>query len=306
MCDKPKLDPEQQRYLKAAEYAVAALSSLLEIVLDLPRIDDGEIALESSEFDLRATVQQAVEMLAPSASKKGIALTHTVDDDVPPVAWGDAGRLCQTVLYSMNRAIKVARQGEVRLAVTLYQRTDTETTVRFQLTHEGTSIPEADFFAPVHDDVGSETRRGFGLTIPGRLVERMGGDFGVETDEDQPSFIIWFTIPLAKPAASSHNRRAHARLTQEALQCSLGEVIDLSLGGMQVHCARIPKDKVIEVELTHQTETIKLEAEVMRATRVGFRKHEIGLRFVHVDAYTAKLLSQISLNHWVRRTLGDK
>ena len=134
----------------------------------------------------------------------------------------------------------------------------------------------------------------------------MGGKFGGATDENQPSFIIWFTVPLAKPANSSHDRRAHARLTQEALQCSLGEVIDLSLGGMQVRCARLPKDKTIEVELTHQTETIKLKAEVMRSTKTGFRKHEIGLRFLDVDQDMARQLSGISLNHWVRRTLGDK
>ncbi len=301
-----ELDHEQQRYLKAAEYAVAALSSLLGVVLDLPRIEDKRIALDSSEFDLRSTVEQAVEMLVPSASKKGIVLSHTVDGDVPPVACGDARRLRQVLLYSMSRAIRIAQQGEVWLAVTLYQRTDTETTVRFQLTHEGSSIPELDHSASVQDEVGPESRGGFGLTIPGKLVELMGGDFGVETDEDQPSFIIWFTVPLAKPSASSHDRRAHARLTQEALQCSLGEIIDLSLGGMQVRCARMPKDKVIEVELIHQTETIKLKVEVMRSTKTGFRKHEIGLRFLDVDQDTAKLLSGISLDHWVRRTLGDK
>ena len=301
-----KLDEEQQRYLKAAEYAVAALSSLLEIVLDLPQIDGGGVELDRSELDLRSIIQQVVDMLSPSATKKDLELTLSVDDNVPPIAWGDAGRLRQTLLYSMNRAIKVAEQGEICLAVTVYQRTDTATTVRFQIAHEGTAIPKQDFFVPVQDAAADQKRGGFGLTIPGKLVELMGGDFGVEIDEDKPSFVIWFSVTLAKPAASGHDRRTHARLSQEALQCNLGEVIDLSLGGMQVRCARMPKDKVIEVELIHQTETIKLNAEVMRSTKIGFRKHEIGLRFLDVDPDTAKLLSQVSQNHWVRRTLGDK
>jgi len=301
-----ELNDQQQRYLKGAKSAVAALSSLLDVVNDLPRLGDGGLVLDRSEFDLRSTVQQAVEMLDSSAAQKGIELTHSIDDHVPPVACGDAQRLRQVLLYSITRAIKIAKQGEVCLAVTSYQQTDTNTTVRFQLTHEGTSIAELVCFAPIDDEVPSEKCDGFGLTIPGKLVELMGGDFGVETDEDHPSFTIWFTVTLAKPPGSNQDRRAHARLIQEELHCNLGEVIDLSLGGMQIRCTRVPKDKLVDVELIHQADTINLKAEIIRSSKAGFRKHEIGLRFLDVNQETAKLLSQVSLCHWVRRTLGDE
>ncbi len=300
-----KLDDEQQRYLKTAEFALAALTSLMESVLDLPRIDDGGIALEAADFDVRTTVQQTGEMLAPGASKKGIELVYSIASEVPPLAQGDPGRLRQVLLYSMNRAIKFAKQGEVILNVTVDHKTHSHTTLRFQLRHEGTTIPESTLAAGLHGEVGPDGRAGLGLTICGKLVELMGGEFGVQTDQDERTFTIWFTVTLAKPSETNDDRRAHARLQQEALTCNLGEVIDLSLGGMQVRCTRAPKDKLVEVQLTYEGERIKVQAEIVRADKVGFRKHELGLRFLDVDPETAKQLTRVSLDHWVRHTLGD-
>ena len=48
-----------------------------------------------------------------------------------------------------------------------------------------------------------------------------------------------------------------------------------------------------------------MQAKVVRSNKVGFRKHEIGLRFLEIDPETAKQLSHVSLDHWVRRTLGE-
>ncbi len=300
-----KLDDEQQRYLNTAEYAVAAMSSLLESVLELPRLDDGEIELETSDFDVRSMVQEAVNMLAPAANKRGIELVQCVAPEVPALVRGDPGRLRQVLLYSMNRAIKSAEQGEVSLNVAVQHQTHSHTTLRFQLAHESTTIPGPNFVAPDQDNTEPETHGGLGLTISGKLVQLMGGEFGVDTSQDEDGLTFWFTVTLTKPTEANDDRRAHARLPQEALKCNLGEVLNLSLGGMRVRCTRAPKDAVVEVELTYEGETMKVQAEVVRSNKIGFRKHELGLRFLDVDPETAKQLTRVSLNHWVRHTLGD-
>ncbi|MCH8314413.1 MAG: PilZ domain-containing protein [Planctomycetes bacterium] len=300
-----KLDDEQQRYLNTAEYAVAAMSSLLESVLELPRLDEGEIELDTSDFDVRSMVQEAVNMLAPAANKRGIELVQCVAPEVPALVRGDPGRLRQVLLYSMNRAIKLAEQGEVSLNVAVQHQTHSHTTLRFQLAHESTTIPGPNFVAPRQDNTGPETDGGLGLTISGKLVQLMGGEFGVDTSQDEDGLTIWFTVTLTKPTEANDDRRAHARLPQEALKCNLGEVLNLSLGGMRVRCTRAPKDTVVEVELTYEGETMKVQAEVVRSNKIGFRKHELGLRFLDVDPETAKQLTRVSLNHWVRHTLGD-
>ena len=300
-----KLDDEQQRYLNTAEYAVAAMSSLLESVLELPRLDEGEIELETSDFDVRSMVQEAVNMLAPAANKRGIELVQCVAPEVPALVRGDPGRLRQVLLYSMNRAIKFAEPGEVSLNVAVQHQTHSHTTLRFQLAHESTTIPGPNFVAPRQDNTEPETHGGLGLTISGKLVQLMGGEFGVDTSQDEDGLTIWFTVTLTKPTEANDDRRAHARLPQEALKCNLGEVLNLSLGGMRVRCTRAPKDTVVEVELTYEGETMKVQAEVVRSNKIGFRKHELGLRFLDVDPETAKQLTRVSLNHWVRHTLGD-
>ena len=300
-----KLDDEQQRYLNTAEYAVAAMSSLLESVLELPRLDEGEIELETSDFDVRSMVQEAVNMLAPAANKRGIELVQCVVPEVPALVRGDPGRLRQVLLYSMNRAIKFAEPGEVSLNVAVQHQTHSHTTLRFQLAHESTTIPGPNFVAPRQDNTEPETHGGLGLTISGKLVQLMGGEFGVDTSQDEDGLTIWFTVTLTKPTEANDDRRAHARLPQEALKCNLGEVLNLSLGGMRVRCTRAPKDTVVEVELTYEGETMKVQAEVVRSNKIGFRKHELGLRFLDVDPETAKQLTRVSLNHWVRHTLGD-
>ena len=300
-----KLDDEQQRYLNTAEYAVAAMSSLLESVLELPRLDEGEIELETSDFDVRSMVQEAVNMLAPAANKRGIELVQCVAPEVPALVRGDPGRLRQVLLYSMNRAIKFAEPGEVSLNVAVQHQTHSHTTLRFQLAHESTTIPGPNFVAPRQDNTEPETHGGLGLTISGKLVQLMGGEFGVDTSQDEDGLTFWFTVTLTKPTEANDDRRAHARLPQEALKCNLGEVLNLSLGGMRVRCTRAPKDTVVEVELTYEGETMKVQAEVVRSNKIGFRKHELGLRFLDVDPETAKQLTRVSLNHWVRHTLGD-
>lgn len=301
-----KLDDEQQQYLKTAEFALDALSSLMESVLDLSNIDDGEILLEDSVFDVRSTILHAVNMLTPCASKKGIELVHCIASEVPTLVRGDPGRLRQVLLYSMNRAIKFTEQGQVSLDVAVDHTTHSDVTLRFDLRHEGTTILESTLAAGLHADTGSDGHAGFGLGICGKLVQLMRGDFGIQSDQDQGGFTIWFRVILAKPSGASDDRRAHARLKQEALQCNLGEVIDLSLGGMQIRCTRIPEENILQVEMTHEGETIKVQAEIVRSNKVGFRKHELGLRFLNVDPETAKQLTRLSLNYGVRHTLGDK
>ena len=101
------------------------------------------------------------------------------------------------------------------------------------------------------------------------------------------------------------NRRAQGRLQQELLQCNLGPVLDLSMGGMRVRCPRAPRGKVA-VELMAFRRTLSLRAEVMWAQRQGLRKYEVGLKFVDVSPKVARQLTEVSLNHSLRRLLDTR
>ncbi len=98
------------------------------------------------------------------------------------------------------------------------------------------------------------------------------------------------------------NLRTEGRLPQELLRSNLGPVLDLSLGGMRVRCARAPKGE-LDVDLMGLQEPFRLRAEVMWTQRQGLRKYEVGLKFVDISPEVARQLTEVSLNHSLRRVL---
>jgi hypothetical protein len=188
------------------------------------------------------------------------------------------------------------------------QATSTTTTIRFVAAHGDTIIPEEDFqraFAPKAYleglRGGCEGGRGLGLTIARQIVELMGGGMGADLRDRRLE--IWFTLPLENYRRHNDDRREHGRLPQELLVCSLGPVLDLSMGGMRIHCTRPPRREIAVVLHDHEA-PVRLRATVMWTRRIGFRKHEVGLSFPHVPADVAKELTRVSLNHRLRRLLG--
>ncbi len=136
-----------------------------------------------------------------------------------------------------------------------------------------------------------------------RLVELLEGQTGVER-QDNGRLAIWFSIAFDMAHKLGDARRAYGRLRQESLDCNLGAVLDLSLGGMRVQCNRPPKGE-IDVELRGSEVKLRLRAQVVWTRRVGFRKYEVGLNFLRLPAETIKQLTRISLNHRVRRSFGS-
>lgn len=105
---------------------------------------------------------------------------------------------------------------------------------------------------------------------------------------------------------SSDNRRRSGRIHQETLQCSLGEVLDLSATGMRVIARKVPKG-TFSISVEGISENLRIECEVMWSKRKSFWKHEIGLRFVNVDRAITEKLTKVSTENRLRRHLhtGD-
>ncbi len=110
---------------------------------------------------------------------------------------------------------------------------------------------------------------------------------------------------LLRTPTQADNRRAQGRLPQELLRSNLGPVLDLSMGGMRVRCTRAPKGDV-DVELMELEEPVKLRAEVMWKQRQGLRRYEVGLKFLDVPPDVDKQLTEVALNHSLRRLLSTR
>jgi PAS domain S-box-containing protein len=262
--------------------------------------EDEPLAL--GRFDLRRMVDVVFQRQGQRAAEHDVAVTLKIDDAVPTVVEADPIRLRQLVIEMWVAMLRSARGGSIMFTLEHAPQLGDDSVIRFLLSHHGDGIDDALLeraFYPA-EQVGSEPP-GMGLAACRRLVEQMGGELGVQREESGAA-TIWFTVGLLDMRPNYDGRREHGRLAQELLMSNVGQVLDLSLGGMRVKSAQT-LDGIIDVELSDEEETIVLPAEVAWSKRTGFGKHEIGIRFTHGNREVTAQLGRIATRNRLRRIL---
>jgi signal transduction histidine kinase len=157
------------------------LLALINDVLDLSKIEAGQLTLTLEDYNLPDLVRSVVSATEPLAAAKGLKLITALPDG-PPIAHGDARRISQMLLNLVGNAIKFTDKGEVEIAGSAGNRQFT-LTVR----DTGPGISEADqerIFGEFQQIENSLTRKkgtGLGLAISKRMVEMQGGTITVES-----------------------------------------------------------------------------------------------------------------------------
>jgi two-component system, sensor histidine kinase len=200
------LDEEQKEYLQILSVSGKSLMVILNDILDLSRIEQGKIVLETLPFDLEHLVFTVCAPLSNEAQGKGIALRTRIEPDVPRQLVGDAGRLRQVLLNLVANAVKFTERGHVHLDVSLDQEESARVVVHFSVADTGIGIPtdkHESIFETFSQADGSITRRfggtGLGLSICRQLAVAMDAQMRVESRPGQGS-TFHFTVPLARTA----------------------------------------------------------------------------------------------------------
>ena len=200
------LDAEQRDFIETIRSSGGALLSLINEILDLSKLEAGEMALETLDFDLFTCVEEVVELLAPSAHNKGLEIAAMIEHNVPSHLKGDSGRLRQILMNLISNAIKFTSAGEVLVQAELRSLSSTTATIHFAITDTGLGISPEDqrkLFTPFTQVDASTTRKyggtGLGLAICKQLVTLMGGVIGVESQMEKGSK-FWFEVLFTKLA----------------------------------------------------------------------------------------------------------
>jgi signal transduction histidine kinase/DNA-binding response OmpR family regulator len=202
------LDDEQRDFASTAANSADALLGVINDILDFSKIESGKLDLEAVDFDLRALIEDVVELLAPRAHDKRLEIASLMAPEVPSLVRCDPGRIRQILTNLLANAVKFTDHGEVILHVRPVGEADFVTTVRFEVRDTGIGIsPEAKsrVFEAFSQADASTTRRyggtGLGLAICRQLVGLLGGEIGVDSEPGVGS-AFWFTLPLP-PAAEA-------------------------------------------------------------------------------------------------------
>ncbi|MBE9207786.1 response regulator [Nostoc sp. LEGE 06077] len=209
------LNQEQQDFIETIRISGNALLSLINEILDLSKLEAGEMTLETLNFDLSICVEEVLDLLAPQAHQKQLEIAALIYRNVPTHLQGDASRLRQILMNLISNAIKFTSVGEVIVKAELRWENTTTAKIRFAVIDTGLGITtenKRQLFTPFTQVHTANKYKyggtGLGLAICKQLVTLMGGEIGVESQLGKGSE-FWFEIPFTKqlqPIASIDDR----------------------------------------------------------------------------------------------------
>ena len=203
LVNSQQLTDKQRMLLNTLKGSADSLLSLINDMLDVAKIESGNIELENIEFSLPRLTQEVLSMMSVRAMEKGIKLDLIKRNDFPTSFCGDPNRIRQVLLNLVNNAVKFTEQGDVTITYGLAKTDDNLYSVTFDITDTGIGIPPNKLdtiFEKFTQADSSISRRfggtGLGLSITKTLVELLGGHITVKSVVGVGSTFA-FTIPLA-------------------------------------------------------------------------------------------------------------
>ena len=207
--EREPLAANQRDMVGRIRSAGQSLLAILNDVLDLSKIEAGQLRIEPRPFDLAALLANVDSLMGQAAHGKGLTLRIEPPALPPGLLRGDGLRIEQILLNLVGNAIKFTERGEVALRVCADEVTDADLRLRVEVRDTGIGIaPEAlaRLFTPfTQADAGIGRRfggTGLGLSICKRLVELMGGTIGADSQPGLGSR-FWFELPLERVADSA-------------------------------------------------------------------------------------------------------
>jgi two-component system capsular synthesis sensor histidine kinase RcsC len=205
---RTQLDTQQKSYLRAIEGSSATLLQLICDVLDVSKIEAGQLALELNEFCPTTLAQEVVQGYAAAAQSKGLQLYACLDPQLPDRLTGDVSRVRQILNNLLSNAVKFTDSGRVVLRVKLRCREGERVCLQWQVSDTGKGISHDDqafIFEPFYQTEGNTNvvvGTGLGLPICLRLTHLMNGTLRMVSEPGLGSSFS-LCVPLEQPSCNA-------------------------------------------------------------------------------------------------------
>lgn len=210
---KEQLDSSQKECVTIIHSSAVTLMSLLDDILDVSKIEDGKMVLETVDFDLYHLVNSSVALLAPGASSKGLECNVHISPDVPFLLCGDQQHLRQIISNIVANAIKFTEHGQINIHITPVASSADHATVRFSIQDTGIGIADRsksrifDTFTQAEESIGWHYGgNGLGTSIAKKLVQLMGGRIDLDSQIGKGSN-FWFEITFDRQKSLTEEKK---------------------------------------------------------------------------------------------------
>lgn len=223
-----ELTPEQRVMIETVLKSSNLLTTLVDDVLDLSRLEDGSLELDNGPFNLQIVLREVIKLIKPIASCKKLSMTLIMAPELPTYAVGDEKRLMQIILNIVGNAVKFTKEGYVSIIASVAKpeslsdwrppefypvSTDGHFYLRVQVNDSGCGVPAQDIpllftkFAQSRGSSCRTPRAGLGLAICRRFVNLMGGHIWLESEGLDKGSTVTFLVKLGicnNPGSSIH------------------------------------------------------------------------------------------------------
>ncbi|MBF0192532.1 MAG: response regulator [Magnetococcales bacterium] len=232
---KTPMSELQQHYVQTIHRAGRTLLRIINDILDLSKIQAGQLSLERLRFDLDEVIQGILDMFATRIRDKGLKFHCTIPEGEIHHLMGDPYRLSQVLFNLVGNALKFTEEGSIGLSVEVLEEGETDALLRFRVTDTGIGMSsefQSDLFQVFSQEAPSISRKfggtGLGLAITQRLVVKMQGEMGVESVPGHGSS-FWFSARFGKQLESDRQNvvewRSDQRLSASESLCFNGHVL---------------------------------------------------------------------------------
>ncbi|MBZ4035523.1 response regulator [Flavobacterium sp. 17A] len=192
------LDETQKDYIDSVQIAGENLLIIINDILDLSKIESGNLAIEMEPFNLKKTLKHVYNLLKVKV-QKDVEFNLYLDAEMPENVIGDQGRLNQILVNLVGNSLKFTQEGEVTVSVKKTEETADGYTLRFSVKDTGIGIPKnklKTIFERFTQGEESTTRTfggtGLGLNIVKQLVELHKGEIHVKSELNRGSEFFFF------------------------------------------------------------------------------------------------------------------